>query len=56
VSVFVCELWVFGCVVVLFWFVGLFGFFFLFRVFESGLTGFFSNFLFVLGSFGGWGG
>jgi len=55
--VFVCELWLFGCVVVVFWVVLLFGFFFLFRVFESGLTGFFFKFLVCfLVRFGAWGG
>ena len=56
-----CELWLYGCSVVLFCGVGSIDFFFLFIVLESGLTGFFSNFLFVfvglvigVGRFGVW--
>ena len=56
-----CELWLCVSCVVVVWGVGLISFFFLFIVLESGLTGFFLNFKFVIvvfvlgvGRFGVW--
>ena len=51
-----CELWLCGGCVVVVWVVGLIGFFFLFIVLESGLTGFFLKFKVCNCCFSAWGG